>query len=273
MVGKHEVMVDGHEVIASLVERPGRAGLIMDFDGVLAPIVADPGESRLQPGTAELIADLAGILALVALVSGRPVAFLAERAAVPGVALLGAYGVETQRDGQRHVLAEVERFRGTVAQATADLHRAFDGSPGTEGIRVEDKGLAVAVHWRQAEDEPAARRLVQDAVGELIARTGLHREPGKLVEELRPPVDQDKGTAVRRLIEEAKLERTAYAGDDLGDVPALQAVAELGGYALVVAHGAETSPEVTAAAHVVFDGVEAFAVWLRDLRDALVAAR
>lgn len=266
-------MVEGHDVIASLIERPERTGLIMDFDGVLAPIVADPGESRLPPGTAELIADLASAFALVALVSGRPVGFLAERATVPGVALLGAYGVETQRDGRRHVLPEVERFRGTVARATADLHRRFDAGAGAEGIRVEDKGLAVAVHWRQAEDEPAARRLVQDAVAELIDTTGLHREPGKLVEELRPPVQEDKGTAVRRLIEDAKLERIAYAGDDLGDVPALRAVAEAGGYALVVAHGAETSPEVTAVAHVIFDGVEGFAAWLRELRDALVAAR
>ena len=159
--GRLAAMVDGRDVIASLIERPERAGLVMDFDGVLSPIVSDPGQSRLPAGTAELLADLAGALALVALVSGRPVAFLAERATVPGVALLGAYGVETQRDGRRHVLPEVERFRDTVAQASAELHRRFDGSPGTEGIRVEDKGLAVAVHWRQAADEPAARRLVR----------------------------------------------------------------------------------------------------------------
>ena len=262
-------VMDGHEVIVSLVERPERAGLIMDFDGTLAAVVDDPGESRLVAGTAEVIADLAGAFAVVALVSGRPVQFLAERAEVPGVALLGAYGVETQRDGQRHVLPEVEPFRATVAQASAQLHRRFDGSPGTEGIRVEDKGLAVAVHWRQATDEPVARHLVQDAIAELVASTGLHREPGKLVEELRPPVHEDKGTAVRRLIQQGALERVAYAGDDLGDVPALLAVTELGGHALVVAHGPETSPAVTAAAHVVFDGVEDFAAWLRALRDAL----
>ncbi len=262
--------MDAQEVIASLVERPERAGLIMDFDGVLAPIVADPGQSSLQPGAAATIADLAAEFAVVALLSGRPVAFLADRASVPGVALLGAYGVETQRDGQRHVRPEVEQFRGTVAQAAAELHRRFDG---VDGLRVEDKGLAVAVHWRQAADEPAARRLVQAAVAELIASTGLHREPGKLVEELRPPVQEDKGTAVRRLVQEARLERVAYAGDDLGDVPALQAVTELGGHALVVSHGAETSPAVTAAAHVVFEGVEGFGAWLGDLRDALAAAR
>jgi trehalose 6-phosphate phosphatase len=261
--------MDAQAVIASLVERPERAGLIMDFDGVLAPIVADPGQSRLQPGAAELIADLAARLAVVALLSGRPVGFLADRAGVPGVDLLGAYGVETQRGGQRHVLPEVERYRGTVAQASAELHRRFDG---VDGLRVEDKGLAVAVHWRQAADEPAARRLVQAAIAELIASTGLHREPGKLVEELRPPVRQDKGTAVRRLVTQGQLERVAYAGDDLGDVPALQAVAELGGYALVVAHGAETSPLVTAQAHVVFDGVDVFAAWLSELGDALAAA-
>ena len=261
--------MDGHEVIASLAQRPERGGLVMDFDGVLAPIVPDPGQSRLLPGTAELIADLAGILAVVALVSGRPVGFLAEHATIPGVTLLGAYGVETQRDGQRHVLPEVERFRDTVARASAALHDRFDDAPDAEGIRVEDKGLAVAVHWRQAADEPAARRLVQDVVAALIASTGLHREPGKLVEELRPPVHEDKGTAVRRLIQQGALERVAYAGDDLGDVPALLAVTELGGHALVVAHGPETSPAVTAAAHVVFDGVEDFAAWLRELRDAL----
>ena len=263
-------MTNGQEVIASLAERPERAGLIMDFDGVLSPIVADPGESRLLPGTAEVIADLAAEFAVVALLSGRPVAFLADRANVPGVALLGAYGVETQRDGQRHVIPQVESFRATVARASAELHRRFDDAP---GIRVEDKGLAVAVHWRQARDEPAARRLVQDAVSALIAGTGLHREPGKLVEELRPPVGQDKGTAVRRLVQEAGLERVAYAGDDLGDVPALQAVAELGGHALVVAYGAETSPAVTDAADVVFEGAEGFAGWLRELRDTLVAAQ
>jgi len=256
----------GHPIIAALLDRPDRAGLVMDFDGVLAPIVDDPATSRLLPTTAELLEDLAGHLGVVALVSGRPVSFLAEHAGIDGVTLLGSYGVESWHCGRTRVLPEVERWRGTVAQVSTELHDQFDP---VDGVHVEDKGLAVAVHWRQAPDRGAAQRLVETAVATAAADTGLHREPGKFVAELRPPVQQDKGTAIRRLVGEAALECVVYAGDDLGDVPAFNVVTELGGHTLAVIHGAETAAAVTAAAETTIDGVEGFRAWLRELRDAL----
>ncbi len=190
----------GHHIIAALVERPDRAGLVMDFDGVLAPIVDDPATSRLLPATAELLADLAGHLGVVALLSGRPVSFLAERAGVDGVTLLGSYGVETRHGGRTQVLPEAERWRATVTEVSAELHDHFDP---VDGVHVEDKGLAVAVHWRQAGDQDAAQRLVEAVVAAAATATGLHREPGKFVVELRSPVQQDKGTAIRRVVEDS----------------------------------------------------------------------
>lgn len=258
-------MTSSADVVRSLA-RPGvRAGLVMDFDGVLAPIVGDPTASRLLDGTADVLARLARRLPVVALLSGRPVAFLSERAPVPGVHLLGSYGVERWQDGDVHLLPEVAGWQDAVASATARLHAQFDPAP---GVHVEDKGLAVAVHWRGADDHAATGRTVDDVVAALAAETGLHREPGKLVMELRPPLGEDKGTALRRLAAEERLDVVAYAGDDRGDLPAFAAAAELGGHALVV-HGVEIAPEVAAVEGTQFAGPDEFAAWLHELADAL----
>ena len=251
---------------ATALTAPGtRAGLVMDFDGVLSPITDDPASSRLLDGAHDVLAALAQRLELVALLSGRPAAFLAERVTVPGVRLLGSYGVERWQDGVVHVLPEVDRWRPVVQAARRDLEQAFAA---TAGLLVEDKGLAVAVHWRRADDPVAAQQRVSALVAEIAGRTGLHPEPGKMVLELRPPLRQDKGTALRRVVESADLDVVAYAGDDRGDLPAFAVVREVGGHALVV-HGPDIAPEVAAVpGAVAFDGPPAFLAWLRRLADA-----
>ncbi len=237
----------------------------MDFDGVLAPIVEDPAASRPLDGTLEVLEEVARRLDVVALVSGRPAAFLADRAPVPGVDLYGSYGVEHWVDGAAQVLPEVDRWRPVVHDARDRLANDLDD---VAGLHLEDKGLAVAVHWRRATDPAAAEGRVTAAVAAICADTGLHHEPGKMVAELRPPVQQDKGTALRRIVADARLEVVAYAGDDRGDLPAFAAVGELGGHALVV-HGPDMAPEVAAVAGTSFDGPAEVLAWLRDLARAL----
>ena len=130
--------------------------------------------------------------------------------------------------------------------------------------------MSVAVHWRQASDHTAAARRVHEVTAQVAAETGLRLEPGKLVEELRPPVAMDKGSAIARLMSARdNLTLFAYAGDDLGDVPALQAAKESGGYALVVDHGHETDPRLLDLADETFPGTEAFAAWLEQLADMI----
>ncbi|WP_433608247.1 trehalose-phosphatase [Dactylosporangium sp. CA-139114] len=262
-------MTEPDATIELLTAAPGRAGLVMDFDGVLSPIVTDPASSRLLDGTNDLLAGLARRLDLVALISGRPLAFLRDRAPVDGVALLGSYGLEELRDGVTHTEPAIEAWLPAVHEASARLHREFDNE---DGVKVEDKAVSVAMHWRLAPDRTAAAAAVASAVREISERTGLVAEPGKLVVELIPPVRQDKGTALARLVERLGLARVVYAGDDLGDLPALRAAVAGGGHALVVTHGPETPPDLLEVATRTFDGVEAFAQWLGRLRAALDTA-
>jgi trehalose 6-phosphate phosphatase len=262
-------MSDRAEAVEALAADPGRSGLVLDFDGVLAPIVADPTTSALPDRVAASLERLAGRLGLVAIISGRPVTFLAERVGLRGVPLLGSYGMEQSTDGVRQIDPEAEKWLGQVHQAAVTLR---DELAGSAGIRVEEKSVSVAVHWRQAPDHAAAADEVRRVTARIADELGLRLEPGKLVEELRPPIDVDKGSAISALLAaHPELAAFAYAGDDLGDLPALRAARAAGGYALVIDHGQETDPRLLELADETFPGTDAFADWLGELADRVGA--
>jgi trehalose 6-phosphate phosphatase len=256
--------------IEALAADPARSALVLDFDGVLSPIVEDPTTSALPENVAVALTRLAGSLGLAAVISGRPVAFLEDRIRVPGMPLLGSYGIEQSTDGIRRLAPAARKWLSQVREASRELRDLLADSP---GIRVEEKPVSVAVHWRQAPDHAAAANQVRQATARIAAATGLRLEPGKLVEELRPPIDVDKGSAVNALLATRRnLTTVAYAGDDLGDIPALRAVKESGGYALVIDHGPETDPSLRALADEACNGTEAFAAWLEKLADSISPA-
>lgn len=240
-------------------------GLVMDFDGVLSSITDDPARSDLLPGTREILESLADKLSTVALLSGRPASFLAERATIRGVDLYGSYGLERVTAHGIDVLPEARTWSAAVDAATRELHRRLDG---VDGIHVEEKSLAVAIHWRRAPDRQAAEQMIAPIVEGIIDTHGLRREPGKHVEELRMPLNEDKGTALLRIIRSDALRTVAYAGDDRGDLPAFAAAQSVGGHALVIG-ASDAAPEVTRVTGTHFRGPEQFRTWLQRLDDAL----
>jgi trehalose 6-phosphate phosphatase len=235
-----------------------RTALCLDFDGTLAPIVDDPEAAVPLPGTPELLGRLAGRFAAVALVSGRPAAWLADRAAAPGVRYLGLYGLEEIVDGRVVVAPEAERVRPAVRAALEEL--GADPAVVAAGAYIEDKGLSVGVHLRRVADPGSSAGPVEAAARATAARHGLRVEPGRLVWELRPAVGFDKGDAVRRVVTEAGAQAVVMAGDDRGDLVAFRAVEELAASGLaglrVAVRSAESPPELLELADLVVEGPE-----------------
>jgi trehalose 6-phosphate phosphatase len=250
----YPVSPEGQHGLDALLADPRHALIGLDFDGTLSPIVADPRDARAHPAAGPVLAKLAGAVGTLAVITGRPAADAVEfagLAAIPGIIVLGHYGWQRWEDG---VLTTPEPLPAIEA-----ARRALPGvlaAAGGDGIWVEDKEHALAVHTRRAADPQAALERLRGPLNALAADLGLAAEPGRLVIELRPQ-DVDKGSALRGLMTERTARSALYVGDDLGDLPAFKAVHELRAAGIpgcAVASGSAEVAEVAAAADLVVDG-------------------
>lgn len=268
----------GREGLAALLARPDRAVVALDFDGTLADIVPDPEQARAHPGTVEALAALAPRVASVAVITGRPAGVAVRYGGFAGVAgldhlvVLGHYGAE-RWDAVSGTVRAPAPHPG-VAAVRAELPGVLDTFDSWRGTWIEEKGQALAVHTRRAEDPQAAFEALRGPLGELAARHGLIVEPGRLVLELRP-AGMDKGVALTRYVRETGAESVLYAGDDLGDLAAYAAVEKLraegpdGTPGLLVCSGEAEVPELAEGADLLLPGPGAVVDFLSALAQRL----
>jgi trehalose-phosphatase len=147
-----------------------------------------------------------------------------ERVGVGGIVYVGSHGLEQD--------PQAERWRRRIAELASD-------APWPER-ETELKGLSVAFHYRDAQDERAAVRELE-VIAERAVEEGLVARFGRKVLEVLPPVGSNKGTAVRQLLADAGLTRALVAGDDTTDLDSFLAVGGLE-CAVRVAVMAEESP-------------------------------
>ncbi|TNY36673.1 trehalose-phosphatase [Thermomonospora catenispora] len=260
----------GNEALAAFREAPGDAVVALDFDGTLAPIVEDPAQARAHPGAAPALARLAPLVDAVVIVTGRPAATAVEYggfADVPGLEVLGQYGLERWADGK---LTVPDPPPG-VAEARAKLPALLQAAGAPEGVHIEDKHHALAVHTRRCAEPQVALDRLRSLVEALAERTGLHVEPGRYVLELRPP-GVDKGVALRDFLAGRTPSAVLYAGDDLGDLAAYAALDALraeGTPTVKICSGSDEVPALAERADVVVDGPAGVVALLEELADSL----
>jgi trehalose 6-phosphate phosphatase len=228
-----------------LAAEPEQAAVLLDVDGTLAPIADRPDDAHVPEETRDELARLAARYALVACVSGRPRSEVERMVGVAGVAIVGEHGLELE--------PEAAAWAGRIAE----FARGVDWP-------AERKPLSVSFHFRRADDEAAARAYLT-RVAAAAATEGLVPRWGRMVLEVRPPVDAHKGTAVRALVARAGARRALYAGDDRTDLDAFGGLDGLELGIRVAVRSPEAPPELLAAADVVVDGTDGMLALLRRL--------
>ncbi|GGV17608.1 trehalose 6-phosphate phosphatase [Streptomyces litmocidini] len=272
---QHPTTPAGRDGLAALLARPENAVVALDFDGTLADIVPDPEQARAHPGAVAALAALAPRVASVAVVTGRP-AGVAVRyggfAGVPGLehlVVLGHYGAE-RWDAVTGTVRAAAPHPG-VASVRAELPGFLDRAGAWSGVWIEEKGRAVAVHTRRAQDPEGAFEALKGPLGELAVAHGLVLEPGRMVLELRPP-GMDKGVALAKYVREVGAGSVLYAGDDLGDLPAFAAVEKLrsdGTPGVLVCSGSTEVPELADRADLAVRGPAGVVEFLTGLAGAV----
>lgn len=264
----------GRAGLEALLGDPGQALIALDFDGTLAPIVADPAQARILPAAVAALRSITPLVGTVAVITGRSAHVAVEYGCldqVPGIVVLGSYGRQRWRDGE--VTGSPAPPGLEVARKRLPAVLADAAAP--NGTWIEDKADALAVHTRRAADPVAALTAISAPLLRLAADTGLRAEPGRLVIELRPP-GADKGMALEELAAERSRSAILYCGDDMADRPAFVALRRLraaGQPGLAVCSGSAEVAGLAAEADLVVDGPEGVADLLGSLAQAITVGR
>jgi trehalose 6-phosphate phosphatase len=242
------VAATADSLLERLAAEPGEAALFLDFDGVLAPIVDRPEDAAAPPETRAELRRLVDRYALVAVVSGRRSDDVRARVGVDGIRYVGSHGLELD--------PQAERWRRRLAAFAADAP--------WPAAQIESKGLAVSFHYRDRPDEREAVRELEQ-IAEAARAEGLVARFGRKILEVLPPTGSNKGTAIRHLLEEGRLDRALVAGDDTTDLDAFRAVDGLEWPVRVAVVSAESPTLLRDAADVTVDSTGEFLELLRKL--------
>lgn len=241
-------------------------GLFTDVDGTISALAPAPEAAVLLPDVRELLTDAVRVFDMAAAVSGRAARDARRLVGVPGLLYIGNHGLERldpyTRTGKPNARVRIH----PAARAYGDaINRALDEvgrelEPRFPGVRIERKGVTGSIHVRNAQDPLAAEAAVA-AMEAAAEAAGLRVTRGKMVVELRPPVNVDKGTILTELIREYALAGAVFLGDDVTDIDGFRALRRLTaegvclGVAIAVRH-AEAPAHLTAEADIALDGVE-----------------
>jgi trehalose 6-phosphate phosphatase len=264
----------GVEGLRAILETPRQTLVGLDFDGTLAPIVDDPEQAYADPDAVAALGRLGSKIGSVCVITGRPVKTavrLGRFLQAPGLesmVVVGQYGVERwNAAGDEYLVPPDPPEIASLGEELPGILGALD----LGRARIELKGRAIVVHTRGLPDPAGAFRRLADPLRDLADRHGLLVEPGKNVWEIRAP-GIDKGAALRRLVTETGARQVIFAGDDLGDLPAFEAVQQLrkeGVPGLLVSSASTEEDALTKLADVVLDGPRGVAEWLTELAEAV----
>ena len=259
------------DATAALRADPARAAILLDVDGTLAPVVRDPDQASVPELVRRQLLAVTERYGFVACISGRRASVARRIVGLGSIPYAGNHGVELLRRGAMSAEVDPEAERWTD-RVHAIVDRAGEERLRAAGLRCEDKGPIVALHWRAAEDEVRAESLARDLA--VTAReAGLVIHEGRKVLELRPPVPISKAGAVRRLLEGVDVDTAMYAGDDRTDVDAFEGLRELvdegrlRSALCVGVRSPESPPEILKAADLLVPAGDGVRSLLRTLTD------
>jgi len=213
------------DLLQPLRDAPERSAVLLDVDGVLAPIVPQPDDAHMPETTRRPLIEVAKRYGTVACVSGRRASDARRIVALGSIAYLGSHGSEVLRPGaiapelDRELQAWTRRVQNFAQEAFSDELRRLR-------VRLEDKEAIAALHWRGVPDEEGAQAAIE-RVAEAAEKAGFTAHWGRKVLEIRPPVRIDKGAGIVGLLRDMELAAAVYVGDDMTDLDAFRGIDEL----------------------------------------------
>ena len=199
--------------------------MFFDFDGTLSEIVDVPSNARPVAGVNELLSRVSRRFRSVVIVSGRSAAELVQWLDAD-VEIWGAHGSQRAIDGRVELTERAAPYLDLMTRVQGEAKEALSAT-GLAGIVLEEKGVLLNLHYRNAPKRDEARAAIEEVAVRIAGEHGLSIHPGRMSVELRPPVEFTKATVVLDVAAREALGVAAFFGDDLVDFPGFDALDEL----------------------------------------------
>jgi trehalose 6-phosphate phosphatase len=203
----------------------GRMAIYTDIDGTISPIAPTPAEAYLFPGAAEALSEISRHGIRVVAISGRAADDAHRLVGIDHIDYAGNHGFELKKASGRVVSEDVTAGALAIKAALAELSAAAGSLP--TGILIEDKTYTGSVHYRLTEDPDASAILLKAMLSEIAERHSLLLTDGRLVLELRPRLDINKGVFASNDIRLHGIRTAAFLGDDITDLDGFRAIHEM----------------------------------------------
>jgi trehalose 6-phosphate phosphatase len=239
--------------------------VLTDIDGVLAPIVPTPDMSEVPEELRDLLRRLSERCRVVAGISGRSAEDALRLVGLEELVYYGNHGFEILRDGEVEIIPEAKPYKEKIEELEHKAREELEPL----GAFVEEKGITASIHYRNASYEVGER--CKEFVKREGERLGLRITVGRGVVEARPPIRADKGTAIRKLVEEYEPQKALFIGDDTTDLDAFRELEKLhaeGVLKEILRIGVESDegpPEIVSEADIIVEGTEGVGRVLRAL--------
>lgn len=220
------------------MSKPDGYALFLDFDGTLVDIVERPDAVVVDPALPAILTQLQERLdGALAIISGRPIAFIDRHFAPHRFDIAGLHGLERRVGGRLHLCDPGDHPR--LREAIERLKEVVAAKP---GVLIEDKGCSVAIHWRLAPHEKDFALATAHAVMEALGND-YRIQHGKAVAEILPAA-AGKGKVIERLLQETPYKGRCpiFAGDDLTDENGFRTVNAHGGLSIRIGAGGTVAP-------------------------------
>lgn len=207
--------------------------LFLDYDGTLTPIVKTPDRAAIPAGTKRILRELSELSQCrVAIISGRMLRSVKRMAGLRGIIYAGNHGLEIEGPKIKFLSPVSSSYRALLIKIRDELHKKLSG---IKGVLIEDKGLTLSLHYRlvNKKDIPRVETIFHETVIVYLVGNKIKFKSGKMVLEIRPPVNWDKGKVVLWLLARRQFKQgtnilPVYIGDDVTDEDAFKVLRNRG---------------------------------------------
>jgi trehalose 6-phosphate phosphatase len=199
--------------------------VVTDIDGTISEIVDIPGDAVVSPLMKEILKKLTKKFKLIAVVSGRSIKNIKNMIGIDEILYIGNHGMEISKNGKIMVSEDVKKYLPIVKEVTKKIQE--DKSCQIDNIMFEEKGICSTIHYRLCEDPDEARKVIINALSNIEEAKDLKIAEGRKVIEIKPKIEQNKGTVLEKIIKDYNIQKVIYLGDDVTDADAFNRLKEL----------------------------------------------